>query len=153
MRAYKTTSKSTSSKADIKIKVYPGSLLAKKLKVGRKELKRYVVSSQITLLEAKASKLIDLIRDVLCELDSKYTLNLFNQHVDPYIHITGNNLLNLSLAASSTFFCDSISNTYMNRGDYINNNLILILRVQVSINLPRAVLILAFILGAFGVFI
>jgi hypothetical protein len=41
----------------------------------------------------------------------------------------------------------------MNRRDYINNNLILILQVQVSINLLRAVFILAFIPSAFRVFI
>ena len=40
----------------------------------------------------------------------------------------------------------------MNRRNHIDDNLIPILRVQVSINLPRAVLIFAFILGAFGVF-
>ena len=61
--------------------------------------------------------------------------------------------MNLSLVASSISLCSSISNIYMNRGNYINNNLILILRVQVSINLLRIVLILIFILGTFKVFI
>jgi len=66
--------------------------------------------------------------------------------------MAGDNLLNLSLAAGSASFRSSIGDTCVNRGDCINNNLILILRVQVSIDLPRAVLILAFIPGVFGVF-
>jgi hypothetical protein len=40
----------------------------------------------------------------------------------------------------------------MNKGNYIDDNLILILWVQVSIDFSRAVFIIVFILGAFGVF-
>jgi hypothetical protein len=44
MRAYKTALKSTGLRTDIKIKMCPRSLLAEELKIGRKKLKRHVVS-------------------------------------------------------------------------------------------------------------
>ena len=40
----------------------------------------------------------------------------------------------------------------MNKGNRIDNNLILILKVQVSINLSKAVFVLVFIPGTFKVF-
>ena len=64
------------SRVYLEIKMGPQGLRTKELKVGWKELKRYIVRSEITSLEAKASELIDLIGHILCELYSKYTLYL-----------------------------------------------------------------------------
>jgi hypothetical protein len=113
VRAYKTALKSTGLRTDIEIKMCPKSLLAEKLKVGRKKLKRHAVSGQITTLKAKTSKLTDFIRDVLSKLYSKHTLNLLDRRIRLYIYITGDNLLNLSLAAGSFFFCSSVADTYI----------------------------------------
>jgi hypothetical protein len=113
VRAYKTTLKSTGSKTDIEIKMCPRSLLAKELKIGRKKLKKHVISGQITTLKAKTSKLTDFIRDVLSKLYSKHTLNLLDRRIRLHIHITDNNLLNPSLTAGSSFFYSSVADTYM----------------------------------------
>jgi hypothetical protein len=87
------------------------SLLAKELKVGRKKLKRHMISGQIITLKAKTSKLTDFIRDVLSKLYLKHTLNLLNRRIRLYIYITGDNFLNLSLAAGSFFFRSNVADT------------------------------------------
>jgi hypothetical protein len=87
------------------------SFLAEELKIGRKKLKRHAVSGQIITLKAKTSKLTDFIKDVLSKLYSKHTLNLFDRRIRLYIYITDDNLLNLSLAADSFSFCNSVADT------------------------------------------
>ena len=64
--------------AGLEIKAYTRCLVTGEIEISRKELKRQIVYREITTLEAETSKLVDLIRDVLCELDSKYTLNLLD---------------------------------------------------------------------------
>ena len=59
----------------------------------------------------------------------------------------------LFLIVSTTSLCNNISDTYIDRGNLINDNLILVLRIQVSINFPRVVFISIFILSAFRVFV
>ena len=127
--------------------------LYREAKSRQKKLKRYIVHSETTSLEAKSSELTVLIGDILCKLDLKYTLYLLDRYIRLHIYIARNYFLNSSLVTSYSFLYSSITNIYINRGDYINNNLILILMFQMSINLLRAVLISTSILGIFQVLI
>jgi predicted nucleic acid-binding Zn finger protein len=149
INAYKIPLKADCSKADLKVKVRPRGLLTEEVKVSRKKLKRHTVSGEITSLEAESSELTVLIRDVLCKLGSKHTLYLLDRRVRLYIYIARDYLLNLSLATSCSSLCDSVANTCANKRDYIDDNLILVLAILVSINILRAVLISISIPGAF----
>jgi hypothetical protein len=149
IKAYKIPLKAVCSKAYLKVKVRPRGLLTEEVKVSRKKLKRHTVSGEITSLEAESSELTVLIRDVLCKLDSKHTLYLLDRRVRLYIYIARDYLLDLSLATSCSSFCDSVANTCVNKRDYIDDNLILVLAILVSINILWAVLISISIPGAF----
>jgi hypothetical protein len=129
IRAYETPLEAVCSKADLKVKVRPRGLLAKEIKVGRKKLKRHTVGGEITSLEAESGELTVVIRDVLCKLDSKHTLCLLDRRVKLYIPMTRDYFLNPSLATSCSSLCDSVANTYVNKRDCIDDNLILVLAI------------------------
>ena len=83
--------------------------------------------SEITSLEAKASKLIDFIRNVLCELYSKHALYLLDWCISLYIHVAGNDLLYPFLTIGSSSLSNSITNTSIGGVDDVDNNLVIIL--------------------------
>lgn len=114
LRGYKTALKAVGLRAYLEIEISALSFCSKELKVGRKELKRHTVRSEITSLKAKSSHLIDLIGHVLCELYSKHTLYLLNRRIALDIHIAGDNLLYLILACYSSPISNGIANTSMN---------------------------------------
>ena len=78
LRGYKTALKSVGLRVYLEVEISALSLCSEELKVGRKELERYTMYSEITSLKAKSSYLTDLIGYVLCELYSKYTLYLLD---------------------------------------------------------------------------
>jgi hypothetical protein len=86
-----------------------------------------MVRSEITSLEAKASKLTDFIRNVLCELYSKHALYLLNWCIGLYIHVAGNDLLYPFLIIGSSSLGNSITNTYIGGVNDVDNNLVIIL--------------------------
>ena len=102
IRVYKTALETVCSKVYLEVEKSTLSLRTKELKVAWKELKRYTISSKITSLKVKASELTDLIRYILYELYSKYTLYLVDQRITPYVHILRDNLLDLFLAISGS---------------------------------------------------
>ena len=114
LRGYKTVLKVVSLKVYLEVEISVLSLYSKELKVGRKELERYIIYNEITSLKVKSSYLTDLISYVLYELYSKYTLYLLNQRITLYIYIVGNNLLYLILVYYSTFISNNIINISMN---------------------------------------
>ena len=129
IRIYKTLLEAVCSKADLKVEVRLRGLLVEEVKVSKKKLKRYTVGGEITSLEAESSEPTVLIRDVLCKLDSKYTLYLLNRRVRLYIHMARNYFLNLSLATSCSSLCSSVANICANKRDCIDDNHILILAI------------------------
>ena len=111
------------------------SLRTKELKVAWKELKRYIISSKITSLKVKASELTDLIRYILYELYSKYTLYLVDQRITPYVYILRDNLLDLFLVISGSSLRYNVTNVGIYNRYFVDDYLVIILRVSVSINL------------------
>jgi hypothetical protein len=70
-----------------------------------------------------------------------------------YIYIAADNLLNLFLTISGTSLCNCVTNTRIDRYYKIDDNFVLIIRVQVSYNLLQTLFIVVMISGAFEVFV
>ena len=135
IRVYKTVLETVCSRVYLEVKKSTLSLCMKELKVAWKELKRYTMSGKITSLKVKASELTDLIRHILCELYSKYTLYLVDRRITPYVHMSRDNLLDPFLAISGSSLRYSIADTGMCNRHFVDDYLVVILRVSVSINL------------------
>ena len=135
MRVYKIALETVCSRVYLEVEKSTLSLHTKELKVAWKELKRHMISSKITSLKAKASKLTDLIRHILCELYSKYTLYLVDRRITPYVYISRDNLLDLFLVISSSSLRYNIADIGIYNRHFVDDYLVVILRVSVSINL------------------
>ena len=135
MRAYKTALETVCLRAYLEVEKSTLSLHTKELKVAWKELKRYTMSGKITSLKVKASELTDLIRHILCELYSKYTLYLVDRRITPYVYISRDNLLDLFLVISSSSLRYNIADIGIYNRHFVDDYLVVILRVSVSINL------------------
>ena len=152
IRVYKTVLETVCSRVYLEVKKSTLSLCMKELKVAWKELKRHTIGGKITSLEAKASELIDLIGHILCKLYLKHTLYLVDRRITPHVYISCDNLLNLFLAVGGSSLRYSVSNIGVCIRHFVDDYLIVILRVPVSINLPWAVRVSTAISSSLRVF-